>query len=55
MHLMKKKIINSLKSLNKKLTVICVTHKPESFNFKSVKKYSLSKDNKGNTKLNLIK
>ncbi len=46
-----KKIINSLKSLNNKLTLVCVTHNPDAFNFSFIKKYFLKKDKKGNSKL----
>jgi ATP-binding cassette, subfamily B, bacterial PglK len=49
-----KKIINSLKSLKNKLTLICVTHNPEAFRFNFIKKYSLTKDKKGNSKLTKI-
>ena len=46
-----KKIINSLKYLKNKLTLICVTHNPDAFNFNFIKKFILKKDKRGNTKL----
>jgi ATP-binding cassette, subfamily B, bacterial PglK len=46
-----KKIINSLKYLKNKLTLICVTHNPDAFNFNFIKKLILKKDRRGNTKL----
>jgi ABC-type bacteriocin/lantibiotic exporter with double-glycine peptidase domain len=45
------KIINSLKFLKNKLTVICVTHNPNAFKFSFVKKYTLIRDKEGNSKL----
>lgn len=45
------KIINTLKSLKNKLTVICITHNPNAFKFSFVKKYALIRDKKGNSQL----
>ena len=45
------KIINSLRSLKNKLTLICITHNPNAFKFSFVKKYNLIKDKLGNSKL----
>ena len=50
-----KKILDTLLALKSKLTIIFITHRPEIINNYAVKKFVITKDYRGNSKLKKIK
>ena len=46
-----KKIVDTLLALRRKLTIIFITHRPGIIKDRRVRKFVITKDNKGNTKL----
>ena len=48
------KILNSMLKLKGKITIVFITHRPEIFKSRGIKKFLMKKDAKGNTKINRV-